>query len=231
MWLGIIPDRSQGGTALSEKSPASMYGTELELMIYRQTSSNDNKGISEPYLETIDGSKSVSIITKHVIVPEDSLDKVRVASFRREDQPQFFYSYSSKANLLRPGSTAINVDATSCGDLSNYIIHLRLKTPEIYILRVQQLVSSGSFPIRCFIRSTIYTSRNFTVVELNLDESETFNRMDSRTKAWESLIESSEDISLISGDPSQGISWDVEYSDIHVTFGDFPIRTFAFKLE
>jgi hypothetical protein len=107
---------------------------------------------------------------------------------------------------------------------------LRLKTPEIFILRVQQLVSSGSFPIGCYISSIITGNRNYTIVELNLDENETYNRMTSRAKAWESLIESSESISLIPGDPSIGISWDVEYSNSYVTFGDFPIRTFAFKL-
>jgi hypothetical protein len=228
MWLGIVPDRSQGGTALSEKSPASMYGTELELMIYRQTSSNDNRGIPESYIETLDGFSSVSIITKHVIVPEDSLDNVRIASFKREDQPQFFYSYTPNINSIRSEATSVNM--ASCGDLNNYIIHLRLKSPEIFILRVQQLVDSGSFPIKCYINSLVPKNVSYSIVELNLDETETHHRMTSRIKAWVQLTESSDPIRLIPGDASLGISWDVEYNDDHVTFSEFPIRTFAFKL-
>jgi lysosomal alpha-mannosidase len=227
MWLGIVPDRSQGGTVMNKKPENSLKGAEIELMIYRQTNSYDNKGIPEPYLETINGS-TVSIVTKHMIVPEDSLDKVRVASFKRENQPQIFFSYTFNTNSIR--SIANSVDLTSCGNLNNYIIHLRLKTPEIFILRVQQLVNSGLFPIRCYIRSILPDSLNFDIVQLNLDESESYNKMTSRTEAWEKLVQSSEDISLIPGDSSLGISWDDKYSDSHVTFVDFAIKTFAFKL-
>lgn len=229
LWVGVIPDRSQGGTALGSNGNIEAYGTELELMIYRQTNGYDNRGIPEPYLETLDGYRSVSVVTKHILVAEESLDRVRLASFRREDEHQVYLANLSNANLLNTEYSSNG--SITCSDLENYIVHLRLKTPEIFILRVQQLLHEGSFPIRCYLESILPKNRLYTLIELNLDETESYYSMTSRTRAWEHLIQTAEQITIIPGDISLGIGWDHQYILNEVSFGDFPIKTFAFKLK